>query len=71
MGKKHFDSLTELIRAGMRLRVECCCGCVSLLDPIRLLQRTMERNDSDQIEMVMAKMICYDCGKRPGIFDAE
>lgn len=37
MGTKHFESLTGLVYAGLKLRVECVCNRVVLLDPQSML----------------------------------
>lgn len=65
MGTRHFDSLTALIREGLLLRVECRCQRVVLLDPIRLLQKSLARGGDHQLDKVVARMRCGDCGARP------
>lgn len=65
MGTKHFDSLTQLIRAGLHLRVECVCRRVVLLDPAKVLDASFARGGGHQIAKVVARMRCERCGARP------
>lgn len=65
MSTKHFESLTQLIRAEVRLRVECECNRVAILDPDQLLDQVMKRRGSHQLAKVVAQMRCSRCGARP------
>lgn len=65
MGTKHFESLTALIRQGLRLRVECSCNRVVLLDPAKVLDASLARGGGHQLDKVVARMRCGKCGARP------
>lgn len=65
MSTKHFDSLTQLIREGLNLRVECACNRVVLLDPADVLAKSQARGGGHLISKVVAKMRCDRCGARP------
>lgn len=65
MSTKRIDSLTALAREGLLLRVECKCGRVVLLDPIKLLDRSNRVGGGHLIARAAARLRCGDCGARP------
>ncbi|MXO73178.1 hypothetical protein [Alteraurantiacibacter buctensis] len=68
MSTKRFESLTALTREGLLLRVECRCGRVVLLDPAKLLDRSLAAGGGHLISKVASRLRCGDCGARPSHF---
>ena len=66
MSSKRLDSLSDYARHGYKLRVDCVCGRVVLLDPHDLLGVILARGwQSYSLEGVAMRLKCQRCGKRP------
>ena len=66
MGSKRLDSLADYARHHYKLRVDCQCGRVVLLDPHELLGTIMERGwSSYSLEGLAMRLRCQRCGKQP------
>lgn len=65
MSTKHFESLTQLVRAGLKLRVEWGCNRVVLLDPADMLDASYMRGGGHLVAKAVARMRCGRCGARP------
>lgn len=66
MGSKRLDSLAAYARHGCKLRVDCQCGRVVLLNPYDLLAVTAARGRPRySLEQLQMKLRCERCGSRP------
>lgn len=65
MSSKRLNSLSDYARAGYRLRLDCECGRVVLVDPRTILTHCHKHNLPHGLEQVAARLKCGDCGKRP------
>lgn len=66
MSSKRLDSLSDYARHGYKLRVDCACGRVVMLDPHELLGVVLERGwSSYSLEGLAMRLRCQRCGKRP------
>lgn len=66
MSSKRLESLSDYARHGYKLRLDCGCGRVVLLDPHDLLATIMDRGLGRQsLDGIAAKLKCSKCGRRP------
>ena len=66
MSSKRLDSLSDYARHGYRLRVDCECGRVKLLEPHALLKTIIDRGwESYSLEGLAMRLRCGKCGRRP------
>lgn len=66
MSSKRLDSLSDYARHGYKLRVDCQCGRVVVLDPHKLLGSVLERGwRSYSLEGLATRLKCQKCGMRP------
>lgn len=69
MGMKRLDTIADLVRHGMDLRVTCeQCGRVALLKALSLSVVIQRRNLPRDLQSVRQLLRCEGCGrKRPNI----
>lgn len=65
MSSKRLESMADFARHGYRLRVDCDCGRVALLDPHKVIAACQARNISYRLEAVAERLRCEKCGRRP------
>lgn len=66
MSSKRLDSLSDYARHGYKLRLDCDCGRVVLIDPHALLGVVLERGWTGySLEGLAMRLKCRRCGKRP------
>lgn len=66
MGSKRLESLGDYARHHYKLRVDCQCGRVVMLDPHTLLAQIMERGwKTYSLEGLVMRLRCQRCGSRP------
>lgn len=65
MSSKRLNSLSDYARHGYKLRLDCECGRVVLLEPRALLQACYDRRLPHHLDAVTARLRCSKCGKRP------
>nr|WP_166177002.1 hypothetical protein [Altererythrobacter segetis] len=65
MSRKHLDSIADFRRYGFRLRVECQCGRVRVIEPGDLMVALGRRkNSSRQMALLIPRLRCFECGGR-------
>lgn len=65
MGSKRLDSIADYARHGLRLRVECRCGRVVLIDTSKLTLECHRRGSSKAVVQLVGRLRCGDCCERP------
>ena len=65
MVSKRLDSIADYARHGLRLRVECRCGRVVLLDASKLMLDCHRRGRSKVVVQLAGRLRRGDCGERP------
>lgn len=66
MSSKRLDTLADYARHNYKLRLDCRCGRVVLLDPHDLLAAIMARGwASYNLEGLAMRLKCQKCGARP------
>jgi hypothetical protein len=66
VSRKHLDSIADLQRYGFKLRVECACGRVRVIEPGDLMVALgRRRNKSRQMSLLVPRLRCFECGGRP------
>ena len=66
MSSKRLDSLADYTRHGYKLRLDCACGRIVVMEPHALLRIIMERGWSGySMEGLAMKLKCQQCGKPP------
>ena len=66
VSSKRLDTLADYARHSYKLRLDCLCGRVVLLDPHDLLAVIMARGwASYSMEGLAMRMKCQKCGSRP------
>ena len=66
MSSKRLDTLADYARHSYKLRLDCRCGRVVLLDPHELLAVIMARRwPSYSMEGLAMRLKCQKCGSRP------
>lgn len=67
MGTRRLDSLTDLIRHQLMLKVECRCGRVVIMDPNQLLEQCQARRAPKALMALSRQLKCARCGRRPWV----
>lgn len=65
MSSKRLSSLSDYARHGYRLRLDCECGRIVLLDPHAVLQFCHERSWRHTLDGLALRLRCSQCGARP------
>ncbi len=66
MSSKRLNSLADYARHKYKLRVDCACGRVVMLDPHDLLAVILARGwNAYSMEGIGMRLKCQRCGKRP------
>jgi len=65
VSRKHLDSIADFQRYGFKLRVECQCGRVRVIEPGDLMVALGRRkNSSRQMALLIPRLRCFECGGR-------
>jgi hypothetical protein len=67
MGTRRLDSLTDLIRHGLMLKVECRCGRVVIMNPTQLAEQCQARGAPRALMALSRQLKCARCGRRPWV----
>ena len=63
MSTRRLDSIADYRRLGLRLRVECHCGRVRVIEPGDLMVALGRRKSSSrQMALLMPRLRCFECG---------
>lgn len=63
---KHLDSIADYRRHGFKLRIECTCGRVRVIEPGDLMVALGRRkNSSRDMQLLIPRLKCFVCGSRP------
>ena len=65
MGSRRLDSLSDLVRHNLALKVECSCGRVVIMNAAKLLEQCRERGVPRSLLAVAHHLKCERCGRRP------
>ncbi len=66
MSTKQLNSSADYRRYGFKLRVECICGRVRVIEPGDLMVALGRRkNSSRQMALLIPRLKCFECGGRP------
>ncbi|MFK4003688.1 hypothetical protein [Qipengyuania sp. NPDC077563] len=66
MSSKRLETLRDFARHGYKIRIDCACGRVVLVDPHQMLLALQEKGeDRISLERLATKLKCYRCGSRP------
>ena len=66
MSSKRLESLAEYARHGYKLRLDCVCGRVVMLDPHDLLGVILARSwPRYSLDAIGQRLKCQRCGSRP------
>ena len=65
VSSRRLDSLTDLIRHGLELRVECACGRVVIMNSIQLAAQCRARGTPQSLLVLTRHLKCTRCGRRP------
>lgn len=65
MSSKRLSSLSNLARYGYKLRIDCGCGRVVMLEPRALLLRSHALDLPRTLNGLAERLRCSRCGKRP------
>jgi len=65
MGTRRLDSLTDLMRHGLALKVECSCGRVVIMNAGKLLEQCQARGVPKSLLALTRHLKCERCGRRP------
>ena len=63
---KHLNSIADYRRNGFKLRVECECGRVQVIEPGDLMVALgRRRNSSRQMQLPIPRLKCFERNGRP------
>ena len=65
MGSRRLDSLTDLIRYDLALKVECSCGRVVIMNAAKLFEQCQARKVPKSLLALSRHLKCARCGRRP------
>lgn len=66
MSSKRLESLADYARHGFKIRVDCKCGRVVVIDPRTLLQMIAKKGWSrPSLDAIGQRLKCQRCGSRP------
>lgn len=63
MSTRQLDSIADNLRLGYKLRIECKCGPVRVIEPGDLIVALGRRkNSSREMELLISRLKCFVCG---------
>ena len=65
MGSRRLDSLSDLVRYKLALKVECSCGRVVIMNAGKLVEQCRERGVPRSLLALSHHLKCARCGRRP------
>jgi len=65
MGSRRLDSLSDLVRHGLALKVDCSCGRVVIMNAGKLLEQCQARHVPQSLLALTRHLKCARCGRRP------
>jgi hypothetical protein len=65
MSTRRLDSIADYRRLSLKLRVECTCGRVRVIEPGDLMVALgRHKNNSRQMALLIPRLKCFECGGR-------
>lgn len=65
MGSIRLESLSDYAKRGYKVRLDCECGRVVVIDPLALLQIAHGKGIGHHLDKIGQRLKCSTCGKPP------
>lgn len=66
MSSKRLETLADYARHGYKIRLDCACGRVVVIDPRTLLEMIAKRGWArPSLDAIAQRLKCQRCGSRP------